>query len=219
MAKQTDFIRYTIRVPREIYAAIERHAEENQRSVNAEVIQRLADSVQDDPPDGQKALRVFVEDETYSQLIDNLFVYDFNMAEYVNDIFKRELGRMRQYKDAYEELSDANEQIHALERQIEKLKSDEELYRELVSEYRQLSHEKSALLKALSYRVLQFKDAVPADVSGVARDFLNADGSDDGDYASESAEIAEARYQAIMRQRSANSERATEAPPKNRKRG
>ncbi|MEW9522365.1 Arc family DNA-binding protein [Agrobacterium radiobacter] len=217
MAKQTDFIRYTIRVPREIYAAIERRAEENQRSVNAEVIQRLADSVQDDPPDGQKALRVFVEDETYSQLVDNLFVYDFNMAEYVNDIFKRELGRMRQYKDAYEELSDANEQIHALERQLEKLKSDEELYRELVSEYRHILHEKSALLKALSYRVLQFKDAVPADVSDVARDFLNADGLDDGDYASESTEIAEARYQAIMRQRSANSGQATKAPLKNRK--
>ncbi|QCM09096.1 Arc family DNA-binding protein [Agrobacterium tumefaciens] len=219
MAKQTDFVRYTIRVPREIYAAIERHAEENQRSVNAEVIQRLADSVQEDPPTGQKALRVFVEDETYSQLVDNLFIYDFNMAEYVNDILKRELGRLGQYKDAYEELSDANEQIHALERNLEKSRGDEELYRELVAEYRHILHEKSALLKALCYRVLQFKDDVPTDVSAVARDFLNADGLTDGDYASESTEIAEARYQSIMRQRSTVSERASKAPGKKREKG
>ncbi|MDP9571485.1 UNVERIFIED_ORG: hypothetical protein J2W66_001970 [Agrobacterium larrymoorei] len=45
MAKQDDYARYTIRVPKEVYSAVEMAAEQNGRSLNAEIVDRLAFSV------------------------------------------------------------------------------------------------------------------------------------------------------------------------------
>jgi hypothetical protein len=41
MAKQDEYTRYTIRVPSELYERLQRHASENGRSINAEVISLL----------------------------------------------------------------------------------------------------------------------------------------------------------------------------------
>ena len=45
MAKQDNFVRYTIRVPAEIYDHVLAAAESNGRSVNAEIVQRLEASL------------------------------------------------------------------------------------------------------------------------------------------------------------------------------
>ncbi|WP_421590932.1 Arc family DNA-binding protein [Shinella sp. M27] len=41
MAKQDDFARYTIRIPADLYSAIEKTAEEQNRSLNSEITARL----------------------------------------------------------------------------------------------------------------------------------------------------------------------------------
>lgn len=41
MAKQSDYVRYTIRVPVDIYEHVARRADENGRSINAEITERL----------------------------------------------------------------------------------------------------------------------------------------------------------------------------------
>lgn len=48
MAKQDDYIRYTIRVPADLYKSIELAAYENNRSNNAEIIARLEASFNQD---------------------------------------------------------------------------------------------------------------------------------------------------------------------------
>ncbi|MGX5708273.1 Arc family DNA-binding protein [Brucella lupini] len=48
MAKQDDYMRYTIRVPSGVYQHIQDAAESAGRSVNAEIIERLENSIQKD---------------------------------------------------------------------------------------------------------------------------------------------------------------------------
>lgn len=54
MAKQDDYARYTIRVPAHLYASIEKAAQETERSVNAEIIQRLELAMSEDLWERQK---------------------------------------------------------------------------------------------------------------------------------------------------------------------
>ncbi|SIR06488.1 Arc-like DNA binding domain-containing protein [Rhizobium sp. RU35A] len=60
MAKQDDYSRYTIRVPRDVYAAIENSAEAANRSVNAEITARLEFSIAN-PPSTVEGLRRRIE--------------------------------------------------------------------------------------------------------------------------------------------------------------
>ncbi|MGO7370086.1 Arc family DNA-binding protein [Rhizobium ruizarguesonis] len=46
MAKQDDYVRYTIRVPREVYAPLEQAADTSGRSMNAEIVRRLTWSLE-----------------------------------------------------------------------------------------------------------------------------------------------------------------------------
>lgn len=45
MAKQDEYVRYTIRVPADIYEHVSNRAEENGRSVNAEIVYRLQTTI------------------------------------------------------------------------------------------------------------------------------------------------------------------------------
>lgn len=56
MAKQDDYVRYTIRVPKEIFEPLEKAAHESNRSANAEIIARLAYTVAN-PPEAVEALK------------------------------------------------------------------------------------------------------------------------------------------------------------------
>lgn len=47
MAKQDNYARYTIRVPQDVYSALEQAATAANRSVNAEIVQRLEQSLRD----------------------------------------------------------------------------------------------------------------------------------------------------------------------------
>ncbi len=48
MAKQDDYVRYTIRVPGKLYSRLQEVADEHKRSVNAEIIDRLSSLLLDE---------------------------------------------------------------------------------------------------------------------------------------------------------------------------
>lgn len=50
MAKQDDYVRYTIRVPRPLYARVEKAAAQSERSVNGEIVAALEEQFPT-PPD------------------------------------------------------------------------------------------------------------------------------------------------------------------------
>lgn len=59
MAKQDNYVRYTIRVPQETYSQLEKAAAGANRSANAEIVSRLERSVEFDAPDHQRLTREF----------------------------------------------------------------------------------------------------------------------------------------------------------------
>ena len=48
MAKQDEYVRYTIRVPADLYAVLEQGAASSERSVNAEIVEQLRRAVSED---------------------------------------------------------------------------------------------------------------------------------------------------------------------------
>lgn len=54
MAKQDDYTRYTIRVPQHLYAALDQAASASNRSINAEIVERLAFAVEHPPEHWEK---------------------------------------------------------------------------------------------------------------------------------------------------------------------
>lgn len=79
MAKQDDYIRYTIRVPANIYQRVREAADEHERSINAEIISLIGSGL--DELDQYKAMKEWHaepidpdwEDEiTYSPTLDSL---------------------------------------------------------------------------------------------------------------------------------------------------
>lgn len=57
MAKQDDYSRYTIRVPQHLYAALDEAASASNRSINAEIVERLAFAVEHPPEHWEKLSR------------------------------------------------------------------------------------------------------------------------------------------------------------------
>jgi hypothetical protein len=61
MAKQDNYVRYTIRVPQETYSQLEKAAAGANRSANAEIVGRLEQSVEFEAPDYQRLAQNFKE--------------------------------------------------------------------------------------------------------------------------------------------------------------
>ncbi|NLS20090.1 Arc family DNA-binding protein [Rhizobium sp. P40RR-XXII] len=68
MAKQDDHVRYTIRVPRHVYSAIEAAADVANRSANAEIVERLTSAVDSSRPErSQLEARITEQDRTIEE--------------------------------------------------------------------------------------------------------------------------------------------------------
>lgn len=144
---------FRLRIPEAIKARIESAAADNARSINAEIVQRLTESLDSD----EEKERLWTE------------------------LHKRE-ARIRQVEElAYEKEKHLNT---ALE------------------QYKTLAARQDVLLKAVCYRLLQFKSAVPEDAFQLAENLLNADGSEDGAFSIENdkyaPQVALARYHAAV---------------------
>jgi translation elongation factor EF-G len=69
MAKQDDYVRYTIRVPRHVYSAIEAAADVANRSANAEIVERLTSAVDSSRPErSQLETRIAEQDKAIEEL-------------------------------------------------------------------------------------------------------------------------------------------------------
>lgn len=68
MAKQDDYTRYTIRVPREAYAHLETAAREAGRSINAEIVDRLTYAIEH-PRSEFRAMSIQIQE--YDALLDD----------------------------------------------------------------------------------------------------------------------------------------------------
>lgn len=172
MAKQDDYVRYTIRVPREIYADIEQRANTEQRSVNAEIIQRLSDSIDDRPADGFVPLKVNIEESVYNTLVADTFIYDFTLSEYVNDIFKRENNYILQYKTANEEIMDARSDIYRLEKELKELKIRESNWKNLYKSTQLSGSTFVDMLELICLNIQDSKDSVPESLNKISSKIL-----------------------------------------------
>lgn len=83
MAKQDDYARYTIRVPKDIYSAIEAAAQDGGRSVNAEIINRLALTIDDGPFEKGKHDEEKVQSPPISQEEFNLLKNSLNFERQI----------------------------------------------------------------------------------------------------------------------------------------
>lgn len=76
MAKQDDYVRYTIRVPREVFEPIEAAAHASGRSANSEIVERLKFSIRhsaDDFSNLQEKIELMERDiEYFSEEFDNI---------------------------------------------------------------------------------------------------------------------------------------------------
>ena len=174
MAKQDDYVRYTIRVPREIYADIEEHANAASRSVNAEIIQRLGDSIANRPGEGLVELKVNIPEKLYNDIVADTFIYDFSFSEYVNDILRREIDHNNQYKSAYQELSDAQDHAFKLEREVEQLKNLQESLKELYKLSQVTNQSFLNLLEVMCIHIDGLGDNVPESLQSVAKKISKA---------------------------------------------
>lgn len=174
MAKQDDYVRYTIRVPREIYADIEDHANAASRSVNAEIIQRLGDSIANRPGEGLVELKVNVPEKLYNDLVADTFIYDFSLSEYVNDILNREIDRNKQYKSAYEELSDAQAELHKLEHELDQLKKLHDGLKEMYKILQVTNQSFLNLLDVMCIHIEGLENKVPESLQGLAKKIAKA---------------------------------------------
>lgn len=80
MAKQDDYVRYTIRVPKEVFGPLEDAAHDANRSANAEIIERLAFSIANPPKMIEKLKRDF------NALDDEINVMEGDLKEQAENI-------------------------------------------------------------------------------------------------------------------------------------
>lgn len=99
MAKQEDYVRYTIRVPKELYAAIERSAAEANRSINAEVIENLTFAQYDDIGDrAELLLRIRDKEIELKTQVRDLSEMEKDM-KFLVDVISDKDGIIREYRD------------------------------------------------------------------------------------------------------------------------
>jgi hypothetical protein len=98
-----------------------------------------------------------------------------------------------------QERDDLWRELHKREAKIRQTEEDaytkEKLLSDALVQYKTLVARQDAFLKAICYRVLQFKDAVPPDAFSLAENLLNADGSGDADWPRDDPTIAAIRYE------------------------
>ncbi|TBB67721.1 Arc family DNA-binding protein [Rhizobium ruizarguesonis] len=143
--------KYILRLPLGMRDRLKSEAQNNSRSLNAEMVQRLTES-----------LELNVEHE-----------------------------------DLWRELHKRDARIKQLEAESN---ATEKLLRETLDEYKAIVSKQDAVLQAVCYRVLQFKDSVPPDAFSLAENLINRmDHPGGGDWLAEDPEVALARYHAAIR--------------------
>lgn len=95
MAKQDDFARYTIRIPASLYAKIEAAAEAAERSINAEIMQRLELAMSENIWERQK----FIDTLNFKQHIIDKQIHILNEALSEKNKYKDLLNSERAIRD------------------------------------------------------------------------------------------------------------------------
>lgn len=89
MAKQDDYIRYTIRVPQETYNLVTSAAEESGRSINGEIVARLTESFERRTLDlsDEGIVAVLRRTEAVAEALEWLFLFfrDVELDEFIAD--------------------------------------------------------------------------------------------------------------------------------------
>lgn len=142
--------------------------------MNAEIIQRLGDSIANRPGEGLVELKVNVPEKLYNDLVADTFIYDFSLSEYVNDILNREIDRNKQYKSAYEELSDAQAELHKLEHELDQLKKLHDGLKEMYKILQVTNQSFLNLLDVMCIHIEGLENKVPESLQGLAKKIAKA---------------------------------------------
>lgn len=142
--------KYILRLPLGMRDRLKSEAQDNGRSLNAEMVQRLSESL--------------------------------------------ELNA--EHEDLWRELQKRDAKIRQVE---EDAYTRERLLKDLLSDYKQLIANQDAILQAICYRILQFKDAVPKDAFDMAEKLLSDRGVEGAARLSDDPQALLDRYFAAVR--------------------
>jgi hypothetical protein len=156
MAKQDDYVRYTIRVPKEPYAAIEKAAMEAGRSMNAEIVQRLSDSLEVEAG-GDHRLMLDLPEGMMKELSFSSMVYDQSIEEYAISVLHRDVERLAEFQSAADQIFELEGKLTDRDKEISFLKSLSE------SDFSAF-YTSVLLLWTLTQTVLRHGSKLPADV-------------------------------------------------------
>lgn len=118
MAKQDDYARYTVRIPQNLYAEIERAAEAANRSVNAEIVERLAYSV------STPAERVSEMENALEAMEGQLVVAERIISEAEEKIEAMSLGNAALSGIVRDHFSDLKKLMHQVLNYVDKIPID-----------------------------------------------------------------------------------------------
>jgi hypothetical protein len=171
---------FGLRMLPELKERIAKAAAENSRSMNAEIVARLEESISS-TYDADTDIKLKLPEGVKGQLSFNALVYDQTLEEYLFDIIQQKLGYMQDYMSASDEMDELRSEIF---RREEEIKSSRELvsgFREINDYLRSVSKdaiENNAstiqLLCSLCGRLLSAGSAVPDDLRDFATHFLRS---------------------------------------------
>lgn len=171
MATQDDYSRYTIRVPQELYGIIEEAAKAANRSVNAEIIQRLEGSVESES-DG--TIKVKLPEDVLGSVVIQSIAHEQTVATYIAEAVKRQVGNAPEYQSASQRISSLIDELNAMEQDLRDVVAAREGWKTLYEQTQNVSKLFANLLDNSLNKILAHEDTIPQDLAYYARQTRSA---------------------------------------------